>query len=98
MGSFDPFAATFEEATEAQRKAAALDDSPSWWQMPVSQWLFAKELADHRERYEVSDVLDGIGECVRRSMQPPKWLVDAFVKRWTTGRELNSWDRAFGNP
>jgi hypothetical protein len=85
--SFDPFAATLDEAMAHADPLA------------IARWGGAQQLIARREFYE-QHPLDGIAICCRSDLTAPEWLARAYLRGFdkVLRCEVASWDSAFGVP
>lgn len=84
---FDPFTATFEEATSHVDALA------------ISRWGHAQKLTIDRSRFE-ADPLAGVYICAIYDLVMPDWLAAAFARGYecVKGGDAKSWDEGFGLP
>lgn len=97
---FDPWTASFDEASLAQAAWAGELADPS---APIFQWAGARRIEAEKEAVKRGDgfaVLACIRVCVTNQLIAPNWLAYAFNRRYD--KVLNcrsgSWDEAFGKP
>lgn len=101
---FDPWAATFEEAKDAQERLDPGGDSPNPV-LPIYQFAAAQRINARRPAIEAGsgfDVLACIRDCVTHGLVAPEWLAYAFNRRYDAVLNLRagSWDdtASFGRP
>lgn len=102
---FDPWTATFEEATSAQRDWEAAGGGTTSPLGPIFQANSAKQVLTMRSEIDSGNgraVLQAIGIVVLHGLIAPDWLASAYLQRLraVTHADVGSWDdqKAFGRP
>lgn len=88
--NFDPFNASEDEA-RSQSDANGVPDGSFW------KWQTAQLIKHDKARHEAMPLV-GIAECFKARINPPDWLISAFLKQFNLVKEakVRTWGEAFG--
>ena len=97
--TFDPWAATFDEAQAAQ----VVTQVEASYLQPLFQWAAAQRVTSARAACEGGDgfsVMECIHLCAWHGLVMPDWLAGDFMRRYrlVNHAKVGSWDKAFGLP